>query len=152
MDTQESEQKNELPWVTEKPVPPPPAPPPPPWYRHVLKRYPVVIWSAIVLIGAMSFLAFWIFADRDQALRIEAYEWSQMHVRRHLINPESAVFLSYPNDDIEVSMDATKERFIVRSTIEVESPTGIRIYHTYTTQLYRPPIGREWVLEGIEIR
>jgi hypothetical protein len=152
METRDAEQASDLPWVTEKPVPLPPTPPPLPWYRNILKTYPVAIWLALVFIGTMSFLAFWIFADRDHALQKEAYGWSQVYVRRHLLNPETAIFLPFPHDDVEISMDIKKERFIIRSTIEVESPTGIRIYHSYTTQLYRSSVSRDWVLEGIEIR
>jgi uncharacterized protein YpuA (DUF1002 family) len=90
--------------------------------------------------------------DRETTLKREAYTWSQQYVRRQLLDPDKVVFPPFPDDAVEISMDEKEERFVVRARIEVESPSSVRMYHTYTVELLRHRAGLQWDLVDIEIR
>jgi hypothetical protein len=149
----DSERTDELPWA-EEPSPPPPPPPAPPlaWYLRLQRKHWLLISGAITGLCVLAAVLSCVLSDHEVARKKEAYEWSQMYVRRHLLNPGSVEFPPFPDDNVEVTIENEGQRAVVKSQIESTSPTGIRIYHSYSVVINRSPIGREWLLDTIEIK
>ncbi len=145
---------DELEWAKEEPPPPPPpAPSPPPWYQRPVGVVQGLIgFASLVVLVVIIASVFRSCDDRETKLKREAYTWSQQYVRRQLLDPDKAVFPPYPDDAVDISMDEKEERFVVRARIEVESPSSVRMYHTYTVELLRHRAGLQWDLVDIEIR